>query len=356
MTQQQSTGTSQSHFRAARSTPPASPFTPSVRIRIPLVLLLFLWLALCGISTAADYERSQSKGDVEFRLFLTTDPTAEEASKLPAARLSGELLTLEVTGPASLQVTAADGLIKARGCVLTRIKPDETTSVATNRKKWVRRYRLEPERPGPATVQFAELKARYDGGAETLVWPPLAVNVVTSVQRVSRDELREDLPLPPYDLGDPHWFALPAWVAAAGLAFGFAGIVAIRTRRALRNRQEDPGHWLHRRISELQRQNDHDPDSIAHFYSELADLFRRYMERRFAVPAPTRTTREFLGDLESGNLLDENQRAILEQFLIRCDLVKFARQAPSEADCDSAVRLVLQFVDQCSNKLSEATK
>jgi hypothetical protein len=356
MTQQQSTGTSQSLFRATRSTTPASPFTPSVRIPIPTVLLLFLWLAPCGTSTAADFEHSQRKGDVEFRLFLTTDPAAEEASKLPAVRLSGELLTLEITGPARLEVTAADGLIKARGCVITRIKPDETTSVAPNRKKWIRRYRLEPERPGPATVQFGALQARYDGAAQTQVWPPLAVNVVTSVQRVSRDELREDLPLPAYDLGDPHWFTLPAWGAAAALTLGFAGIVAIRIRRALRNRQEDPGHWLHRRIGELQRQHDHDPDSIAQFYSELADLFRRYMERRFAVPAPTRTTREFLGDLESGNLLDENQRAILEQFLIRCDLVKFARQAPSEADYDSAVQLVLQFVDQCSRKLSEATK
>ena len=39
------------------------------------------------------------------------------------------------------------------------------------------------------------------------------------------------------------------------------------------------------------------------------------------------------------------QRALLDQFLRRCDLVKFAKEAPSATDCDTAVDMVLKFVE-----------
>ncbi len=342
-------------IHASRFTLYPSRVTFSAGSTIHAVSFFFL-LGFCAGPAEADYDRLEKKGDVEFRVVLSTDPAAPEGAKLPAVRLSGEFLTIEVTGPRGLQVTAPDGLIKSRGCSITRIKPDAISSAGDNRQKWVRSYRLDPERTGPATLQFAELRARYDGGVQSMAWPPLVVNVVTSIQRVSRDELFEDLPLPPFDLGDQHRPIIPAWVAAAALALGFAAVVGMRISRAIRHRQEDPQHWLLRRIGELRSENGDSPEKIARFYADLADLFRHYMERRFAVPAPNRTTREFLGDLESGELLDEKQRAILAQFLIRCDLVKFAREAPSGADCEAAIQLVLQFVEECNTKLAGTAK
>lgn len=76
----------------------------------------------------------------------------------------------------------------------------------------------------------------------------------------------------------------------------------------------------------------------------VADTIRTYLEERFNFHAPDRTTEEFLYELQSTELLTQDQKQSLGEFLSRCDLVKFARYEPTEAELrdlhDSALRLV----------------
>ena len=71
---------------------------------------------------------------------------------------------------------------------------------------------------------------------------------------------------------------------------------------------------------------------------------RVYLEERFELRAPDRTTEEFLRDLQKTSALNEAQKASLSGFLEQCDLVKFARFEPTEAALrelhESALRLV----------------
>ncbi|CAN5274908.1 hypothetical protein BH10PLA2_BH10PLA2_14260 [soil metagenome] len=320
---------------------PRSMFYPPSRF--PALLSMVILLAAVS-NGSTDFERTQKQGEVTCRLAITTNP--EAPAEPPAIRLSGEILTLEITGPKDLQVTAPDGLVKVKGWTNSRMKPDEVVAINENQRQWRRSYRLDPDRPGPANLQIGELQIRTSSGARKITWPPISTMVVTSIQRVAREELLDKIPLQPYDVDEPTSFVVPIWLAAALLALGLVTMLTIRYRRAIRYRQEDPGHWLRRRIEELRPKDQREPEAIARFYSDLADLFRHYMERRFAVPSPTHTTREFLGDVQASATLDEHQRALLEQFLTRCDLVKFAREAPTQADCDAAVELVLRFFDR----------
>src|SRR5207245_2885857 len=124
-----------------------------------------------------------------------------------------------------------------------------------------------------------------------------------SIERASPDLLIEEVPLEPFaDLDDGKFF-LPPWTGVLLLIMGFVGLGYVRLRRSLRMRQEEPAPWIRRRLGALRTQNQGTPEQIASFYSELADLLRLYIERRFAVPAPTRTTREFLGDLQKSAAL-----------------------------------------------------
>jgi hypothetical protein len=78
----------------------------------------------------------------------------------------------------------------------------------------------------------------------------------------------------------------------------------------------------------------------------VSDIVRWYLEERFDFHAPERTTEEFLSELRGTNLLTPDQKDTLVEFLNRCDLVKFARYEPGEAELRdlhaSAVRLVAE--------------
>lgn len=80
------------------------------------------------------------------------------------------------------------------------------------------------------------------------------------------------------------------------------------------------------------------------FCTLVSDTIRSYLEERFEFHAPERTTEEFLYELQGTNLLLADQKESLSEFLKRCDLVKFAKYEPREAELrdlhESAVRLV----------------
>jgi hypothetical protein len=80
------------------------------------------------------------------------------------------------------------------------------------------------------------------------------------------------------------------------------------------------------------------------FCIAVSDAVRVYLEERFDLRAPERTTEEFLRDLQKTSALTPQQKASLAAFLEQCDLVKFARFEPPEALLrelhESALRLV----------------
>jgi hypothetical protein len=80
------------------------------------------------------------------------------------------------------------------------------------------------------------------------------------------------------------------------------------------------------------------------FCFEVSETLRVYVEERFKLRAPERTTEEFLVELQSSTALDSDQKQSLAAFLESCDLVKFARFEPNESALlelhESALRLV----------------
>jgi hypothetical protein len=310
-----------------------------------LALCLFAGIGM-AVGARADFERVQRLGDIEARFVLEIATQAAGEPERIDIRLSGEVLKLEVIGPSNLEVSAPEPIGKTKNWLFSRIRPDKVTLLQDGRRRWLGTFRVEPDRPSPASLQLAPLKVQTGSVARIVEWPPLSVNVVTSIQRVSPDELIEETPLQPYEGWQESSFRVPLWGAATLLAVGFLTIGYVRYRQMRRARLEQPAPWMRRRLAELRAQNLGSPERIARFYGDLADLLRHYVERRYALPAPTRTTREFLGDIQISAALAENQRELLERFLGRCDLVKFARDTPSLADCHAAIDLVLGFVDE----------
>jgi hypothetical protein len=82
------------------------------------------------------------------------------------------------------------------------------------------------------------------------------------------------------------------------------------------------------------------------FYSTLSGIVRHYLEDRFRVRAPEMTTEEFLAATARDGALEGAHRALLGEFLVESDLVKFARHVPALGDAERAFTAAERFVDE----------
>lgn len=82
------------------------------------------------------------------------------------------------------------------------------------------------------------------------------------------------------------------------------------------------------------------------FCIQVSDTLRLYLEEAFSLRAPERTTEEFLDELQSSPLLSYSQKQLLGDFLMRCDLVKFARLEPPADHLRDLHGSALRLIDE----------
>jgi hypothetical protein len=87
------------------------------------------------------------------------------------------------------------------------------------------------------------------------------------------------------------------------------------------------------------------PVDIDAFYVGVSHVLRVYLEDRFGLHAPERTTEEFLHDLDGSTQLVRDHGQDLRRFLSQCDLVKFAKFVPTDADHQMTYGLAESFIE-----------
>ncbi len=100
------------------------------------------------------------------------------------------------------------------------------------------------------------------------------------------------------------------------------------------------------RLKELEGEGLVSAGKLKIFYERVSNILRYYIEDRFTLKAPERTTEEFLFELKSASVLAEADKDSLEKFLRHCDLVKFAKHEPDDEQVRLTVDLVRDFVDR----------
>ena len=83
---------------------------------------------------------------------------------------------------------------------------------------------------------------------------------------------------------------------------------------------------------------------IKEFYTGVSAVLRHYIEDRYGLCAPERTTEEFLLELGGDDILMEEQKQLLKEFLTHCDLVKFAEFNPATGDIQYTFETCRDFV------------
>ncbi len=86
----------------------------------------------------------------------------------------------------------------------------------------------------------------------------------------------------------------------------------------------------------------------------VSDAVRLYLEERFELQAPDRTTEEFLDELRWRPVLSSAQKDLLRDFLSRCDLVKFAKVELAPNDLQGLYTAALRLIDETSVETAPA--
>ena len=190
----------------------------------------------------------------------------------------------------------------------------------------------QPGRMEPGVTLFNVIRTGDDGEAVVTIHTEPVDLTVTSVlagaeQAPRLQEVAEPMPAPPR-VGRLLLIAALA-IVAAGLAAAVVVIVRRRAaRRAARAAIVPPHEAALHALRELAADDLLHRDLLA-FHTAVAAIVRRYLEQRFGVRAPERTTEELMFILNGGSWLDDPQRRALHAFLAQCDQVKFARARPT---------------------------
>lgn len=143
--------------------------------------------------------------------------------------------------------------------------------------------------------------------------------------------------------------AVPTWIFLAACLAGLAAVglwvVSQGVVRPVFVRVVPPDQLAVLALERLRARLPRSPEEVAVFVVAVSDVLRTYIEARFAVHAPARTTQEFLGEALSEPAL-EARRATLEHFLTLCDLVKYARFRPSPAEVAPLLDTATSFVEE----------
>ena len=231
--------------------------------------------------------------------------------------------------------------------VVVRDAKTETETLANGLLRTVQKIRLTSMTITNHVVgENAKILLSMPQGVVTNTYPFLSLEVLSSLAPGEQD-------IRPAKGGLAHWPAPPSrwlWIALGILAVLVAAFLALRKflttpRTILHLAPPVPPHEVAlNALADLRAKGWIEALKIEPFYVALSGIVRRYLEARFGLRAPERTTEEFIRDALSSKKLSDAHRDLVAGFLEQSDLVKFARHAPGPSDMhnalDSAERLV----------------
>jgi len=305
--------------------------------------------APAGFASAPD-----SSGRLESK--VTRGPVDAVVRVEPKAPRIGDTLTLTLDVSADPEVEV---LMPEFGRSLDRFRIVDFVphqSVGTDgRTHFQQVYTLEPPASGrqvvpPIMIEFVDHRAGKQPAPEGEdAYELVTERIVFEVAPVVPEPAAADLD-PPKGKLDPNigsshaswWWALLA-LAALPAAFWGLRILASRRRHL---RRLSAYQRARAKLDALSAGRRPGPDAVERFYVQLSAIVRDYLEDRFGLRAPELTTEEFLAEAGRSADLSQGHQALLNDFLRRADMVKFARLIPEADELDAAVKAASRFLEE----------
>src|SRR6476660_2451996 len=80
------------------------------------------------------------------------------------------------------------------------------------------------------------------------------------------------------------------------------------------------------------------------FSIRVSDILRKYVKQQYGLPATRQTSIEFLTAAAKAPAFSADEKSLLEDFLNRCDLIKFAKYEATASDSELLLEEAIRFV------------
>jgi hypothetical protein len=311
--------------------------------------LLVIWSG-CG----KDSKKTPSKTEFEVDKVYERGPASVHVrlDKTKITIADTVLLQFEATmGPGyKMQMPAVDKALENFGIVdwdNLGEKLDAKNNVVTTCQ-----YRLEPLLSGQYEIPaftFTFHDANDPNAQHELASEPIPVEVTSLLGDQRAKLVIEDIEGPVEMPRKPiSWWIWPAVGLGIAVVAAAVGWLILRSKRAkMLVRIFRPAHELaYARLRALVAENLIGQGRIKEFYDRVSGILRHYIEDRFDLRAPERTTEEFLAELQYTGVLADSDKQVLGEFLTHCDLVKFAKHDPTTEQIQRTFDLVKDFIER----------
>jgi hypothetical protein len=272
---------------------------------------------------------------------VTLTVTADRNRVLVAEPLE---VTVEARAPVGVEIELPDLTAALEDFIVRDHSAIETETAEDRAEVRRQRFQLDSNLSGQRTVP--ELTVRSADGEATTA--PLTIKVVSSIEGEYDPSEFADI-VDPVPIPKPRNWALAWWAGGVALALAVLAWWLLRRRRARAAAVEPPPPphvWALQQLAALLAAKLVEQGRVQEFYFRLSDLVRAYVELRFGLMAPERTTQEFLNEAQRSEVLRFGHKDLLGEFLTACDLVKFARHEPPGAEIDGAIDAARSFIKQ----------
>ena len=210
-------------------------------------------------------------------------------------------------------------------------------------------YDLRADVAGTYIIPALTVSAGESDGAREIMTPQIFIQVGAHPDRSDNETMQDIIDIKPLAAlpRDLRPVIIGSACAAGLFVAGLAVWLYVRRRRTAVCAPPTPAHVLAlEQLDQLERDGLAERGSAHAFYVRLSDIFRQYLQNRFAVPAVEQTTQELVRSLEALPDMAPAVRHSTRRFLLRADLVKFARYQPASGDAQQSLQQVRDVIVQ----------
>ncbi len=201
-------------------------------------------------------------------------------------------------------------------------------------------------------------------GTDTLYTDPLSINIVQPFVIDTADNAITDIK--PIYKAPIWWWGIIRWILLGigiiGLGIGIYFLVRYFKKRAAKQTEQPIAEEDIRpaeevaieRLDKIKEQKIWQQGRAKEYHTELTDVLRYYMARRFNITTQENTSMEILSQMKQ--LIDKDLFSALKQTLSLADLVKFAKWMPLPEENEQALRFAYRFVEQTTPTKQEETQ
>lgn len=154
----------------------------------------------------------------------------------------------------------------------------------------------------------------------------------------------------------------PWWIVFLVLGLGVLTLIIIliiRNRRKKKPEEEivetkyiDPAEEALQKLKKMHEERSWTKVNAKHFYTDLTNIIRRYLERQFNIDAEEMVSSEIIDALKK-NVFHDDAIQLLSPVLKTADFVKFAKYKPLPGDFEETLSNSIAFVERTKPILRE---